>query len=51
MKRSHRRAHALLWLILIPVLVVAIYQADQNRLAQPPAEAVIPQPSGAGVLP
>ena len=33
MKQKHRRAHLLVWLLLIPLLVGLIYHAQQGRFA------------------
>ncbi|MEL7046226.1 MAG: hypothetical protein AAGL66_14620 [Pseudomonadota bacterium] len=50
MKRLHRRAHALIWLLLLPALLFAIYWADSGRLTPPPAVDTS-DASSAGVLP
>ncbi len=50
MKRSHRRAHALIWMLLLPLLLFTVYWADSRRLDPPPA--VDPSDaSAAGLLP
>ncbi|MEM1190500.1 MAG: hypothetical protein AAGI72_18355 [Pseudomonadota bacterium] len=50
MKRLHRRAHALIWLLLLPFLIFTIYWADTGRLAPPPAVDAS-DASAVGVLP
>ena len=49
-KRAHRRVHALAWLTLLPLLVLVIFAADQNRLPPLPAQPKL-QPSELGALP
>ena len=51
MKRSHRRVHALAWVVLAPLLLLVIYLADRGRLARAPSQPALSSPSEAGVLP
>lgn len=51
MKRSHRRVHAIAWIVLVPLMLGVIFAADRERLAPAPVEQVVPAPSGVGVFP
>lgn len=51
MKRSHRKAHGLIWLVLLPALLAFVYLAQQNTPLPAPALESAPAPSERGALP
>jgi hypothetical protein len=51
MKRRHQRAHVVIWILLVPILVALVYFADRGRLSPALQEDNLTQPSTTGVLP
>lgn len=51
MKRSHRRSHAFVWLLLVPALAGFVYYAEVSGVSEAPRNAELNQPSAAGQLP
>ena len=51
MKRKHRRAHALVWALFVPILVTVVYVADRDRRTEAPRELELNNPSAVGVFP
>lgn len=51
MNRTHRKAHGLTWLVLLPLLMAIIYLAQIGQLAAPAVVDDPPRASAAGELP
>ncbi len=51
MKRTHRKLHVVIWLVLLPVLLAFVYVAQQSAVDTLPDLGTAPEPSAVGVLP
>jgi hypothetical protein len=50
MKRQHRIAHALIWLLLVPLLLCFVFLAQNSASNKAPSIESAPYPSAAGEL-
>lgn len=51
MKKTHRNAHLIVWLFLLPTLLGFVYFAQQGKPTKAPTVDAAPHPSKAGELP
>jgi hypothetical protein len=51
MKRSHRTAHRLVWLLLVPLLLCFVFLAQNSEPNKVPLIETAPHPSAVGELP
>jgi len=51
MKKTHRTAHRFIWLLLVPLLLLFVFLAQESRSNKIPLMETAPYPSTAGELP